>query len=120
MHLINDFSYFTPWYVVSDAKELLSGINEIPSDSFKSFPSGHTFSGGVIYVLICMPYLYEKFNTKKWHVVWYLIPICYTGMVGIFRIVVGAHFMSDVLFGGTIAYVASELFKYLFIVRSKK
>lgn len=120
MHLINDFSFFTPWYEISNARELLSGNELLPSDSFKSFPSGHTFSGGVIYVLICMPYLYSKFDTKRWKIVWYLIPICYTATVGIFRIVVGAHYMSDVLFGGTIAYVAAELFKYLLIVRNKE
>lgn len=121
MNLINDFSYFTPWYQVSEAKDALLNVSSIsvPKDGFKSFPSGHTFAAGVSYVLICMPCLYEKFNNKKWTIIWYLIPICFTGLVGLSRIVVGAHFLSDVLVGGTIAYVAAELFKYLFLIRKK-
>lgn len=117
MNLINDFSHFTPWYVISDAKNVLREMTNIPSDGFKSFPSGHTYSAGVIYALIAMPYVFERFNTKKWHVLWYVIPILFTGFVGIYRIVVGAHFMSDVLFGGTIAYIAAELGKYLFLIK---
>lgn len=118
MNLVGDFNYFTNWYEISDAKELVFATGAIvPNDGFKSFPSGHTFAAGVSYVLICMPYIFKKFDTKKWHIIWYLIPICFTGLVGLSRIVVGAHFLSDVVVGGTIAYIAAELFKYLFIVR---
>lgn len=119
MNLINDFSYFTPWYQISDAKEVLLGVTNVPKDGFKSFPSGHTFAAGVSYVLICMPCLYEKYNNRKWTIIWYLIPIIFTGLVGFSRILVGAHFLSDVLFGGTIAYVAAEFFKYIFIIRKE-
>ena len=118
MHLINDFSYFTPWYQISSAKELV-GTSIVPKDGFKSFPSGHTFSAGVSYVLICMPLVYDKFNNKKWTIIWYAIPVIFTGLVGLARIVAGAHYMSDVLVGGTIAYVATEVFKYVFLVRKK-
>ena len=41
----------------------------------------------------------------------------YTGFVAFYRIRVGAHFMSDVLIGGTLAYVLSEVGKYIFFVR---
>ncbi len=118
MNLIDDYSYFTPWYVISGAKEEVLSLGlVVPSDGFKSFPSGHTFSAGVSYVLIALPYVYKKFDTKKWRFIWYLIPICYTGFVGLYRIVAGAHFLSDVLIGGTIAYLASEVFKYFLFVR---
>ena len=114
-----DFSYYTPWFVVSDAKEIVqAAFPVVPNDGFKSFPSGHTFSAGVIYTLICLPDVFEKFNTKKWRILWYVIPVVYTGIVAISRIVVGAHFMSDVLFGGTLAYVGAELGRYIFITRN--
>lgn len=118
MNLINDFSYFTPWYQVSEAKNMLQNV-DIPSDGFKSFPSGHTFSAGVSYVLICLPYVYEKFNNRKWKIIWYIIPVLYTGIVALSRIVVGAHYFSDVLIGGSLAYIGAELFKYIFLVRNK-
>jgi len=121
MNSIGDFSYFTNWYVASNAKELVASMGyNVVNDGFKSFPSGHTFSAGISYVLICMPYLFKKYNTRKWHIIWYIIPICFTGLVGLSRIIVGAHFLSDVLVGGTIAYIAAEIFKYLFIVRKLK
>lgn len=118
MNSINDFSFFTNWYEISNAKELVAkeGYSVI-KDGFKSFPSGHTFSAGVTYTLICMPYVFNKFNTKKWKVFWYVVPVIYTGIVGLSRIVVGAHFLSDVLVGGTIAYLASELAKYIFFIK---
>lgn len=120
MNLINDFSFYTPWYKISDAKHLLEGFSHIPHDGYKSFPSGHTFSAGVSYALICMPYLFKKFDNKKWKTIWYIIPICYTGLVGFFRIVVGAHYLTDVLVGGTIAYVLAEVSKYIFFIRNKQ
>lgn len=120
MNLINDFSYFTPWYEISGARDLLLGNSPVLKDGFKSFPSGHTFSAGISYALICMPYINEKFNNKKWTIIWYVIPITFTGIVGLSRIVAGAHFLTDVLVGGTIAYVAVEVFKYIFIVRRSK
>ncbi len=42
MHLIGDYSYYTPWYQISSAREQLSGLG-LDGDYFKSFPSGHTF-----------------------------------------------------------------------------
>ena len=118
----NDFSYYTPWYVISDAKEAVEALypGVVSSDGFKSFPSGHTFSAGTIYALICLPDVFERFNNKKWRVLWYVIPICYTGIVALGRIVAGAHFMSDVLIGGTLAYFGAELFRYIFITRKIK
>ena len=119
MNLINDFNFYTPWYKISDAKHILEG-SIVPKDGFKSFPSGHTFSAGVCYVLICMPYLYKKFSSKGWKIFWYALPITYTGLVGFYRIVVGAHYLSDVLVGGTIAYVLAEICKYIFFVRKEQ
>lgn len=120
MELIDNFDYYTPWYVISEAKDLLKDMTQIPSDGFKSFPSGHTCSAGIIYALICMPYAFEKFNTKKWRVLWYVIPILFTGFVATYRIVVGAHFMSDVLVGGTLSYIFAELGKYFVFVKKNK
>ena len=120
MNLINDFSFYTPWYKISDAKNVLAGFTHIPHDGYKSFPSGHTFSAGVCYVLICMPYLVKKFNTRNWKIFWYALPITYTGLVGFYRIVVGAHYLTDVLVGGTIAYVLAETFKYFVYERKNQ
>jgi membrane-associated phospholipid phosphatase len=116
MNYIGDFSYYTPWYQISHAKSL--GLDLI-SDSFKSFPSGHTFSTGVIYVLFALPSLFDNLNTKKNRAIIYGTSIFIVGLVAIFRIIAGAHFLSDVLIGGTLAYVGARFFTYLFIERKR-
>ena len=115
MNMINDFDhYYTPWFEVSTVKTLkeLEELKEIYPDAFKSFPSGHTYSAGVSYVLICLPYVCDKLNNKKGKLICYLIPILYTGLVAFYRIRVGAHFFSDVLVGGTLAFIFTEIGRY--------
>ena len=119
MNLINDFSGFTPWYVVSSAKEEFASYNLI-SDSFKSFPSGHTFSAGCCYVLLAVPDIFEKYNKKKYRILSYVITVAYTALVGIYRIRVGAHFMSDVTVGGTMAYVACQVSRHIFTLKKEE
>lgn len=116
MHLLGDYSYFTPWYQVSTARELLAG-SSLVKDCFKSFPSGHTFSAGMSYILIMLPDVFPRVRTGKGKILSYLIPVCYTGFVGFFRIAAGAHFFSDVLVGGTLAYLAVQIFRFVFLCR---
>lgn len=117
MHLLDDYSYFTPWYQVSTARELLEGSGLV-KDCFKSFPSGHTFSAGMSYILIMLPDVFQRFRTTRGKILSYVVPVCYTGFVGFFRIAAGAHFFSDVLVGGTLAYLAVQIFRYVFLCRN--
>ena len=119
MNYIGDFSGYTPWYVISSAKETYGDV-ALSSDWFKSFPSGHTVSAGCCYVLLAIPDLFEKYNNKKSRVLFYIITVLYTGLVGFYRIRVGAHFMSDVTVGGTLAYIGAQLSRYIFITRKQK
>ena len=93
-------------------KEVLAEVG-LASDICKSFPSGHTFTAGLSYTLICIPDMVDKFKTKGWKAFWYALPIVITGVVGLSRVVMGAHYLSDVLFGGTIAFLAVCIFRWL-------
>jgi len=119
MHMIDDYSCFTPWYQVSAAKELLADRGLV-GDCFKSFPSGHTFSAGMSYLIIMLPDVFPRLGVGKRKIWYYLIPVCYTGLVGFFRIAAGAHFFSDVLVGGTLAYLAVQVFRYVFLCRTRQ
>jgi hypothetical protein len=43
--------------------------------------------------------------------------VAFVGIVAFSRIVAGAHFMSDVLFGGTIAFVSAMLMREIFVCK---
>lgn len=119
MHLLGEYSQYTPWYQASAARKLLEGSGLV-KDCFKSFPSGHTFSAGMSYILIMLPDTFPQLRTGKRKVLSYVVPICYTGFVGFFRIAAGAHFFSDVLVGGTLAYLAVQIFRYIFLYRNRQ
>ena len=109
------FDNFTRWYVATGNNDLYNSKDLFGySDAFKSFPSGHTCAAGMIYGLIMLIDTLEL--KKKWHkVAIWAFTIVSTGLVAIARIVVGAHFFSDVLMGGTIAFLAMIMAREIFI-----
>lgn len=106
-------SGFTPWYVVNgkrygpDDNWLWSHLADT-HDMYKSFPSGHTCAAGTTYCLMFLPFALGIKN-KGIKALCIIAPICYTGLVAVSRIVAGAHYFSDVLFGGTIAFLLNVL-----------
>ncbi len=90
--LLADGSYdaFTPWYV-------LNGIN-----GNKSFPSGHTAGAGMSYLLMLFPFVFDEFKDKKQLCFW--LPCVYTSTVAFTRLVMGAHYLSDVTVGGIVSF----------------
>lgn len=66
----------------------------------RSFPSGHTANAATLWVLTLFAPLCKK-NWKK--ILCYLIPILWILTMAVSRVIVGAHYSSDVLFGGSIS-----------------
>lgn len=104
---------FTKWFVMNGsaskiANTFASDLN-VTSTFFSSFPSGHTAGAGITYSLIALPLCIQTFNNKKYKWLFYVIPIVITGTVALSRIVMGAHYMSDVLFGGTLAFLSTVI-----------
>ena len=114
---LGGFDLYTRWYEVTDHAALLRATPLIEyTDAFRSFPSGHTESAALSYSLIllidCL-----KIENKKAKLALWLAPICWTGLTALGRIVAGAHFMSDVLVGGTIPFVLVILLREAFLRR---
>ncbi len=112
---------YTPWYILNKQPNegILNGFKNAygVEDAFKSFPSGHTCTAATTYVLLMVPSLFnfkEKKNYLGIALCW-LVPIIYTGLVALSRIVIGAHYMSDVTFGGTFAFACVMICKEIFI-----
>lgn len=113
---------FTRWYVRNgqpDEAIINKFIAEYPgaSDAFKSFPSGHTCAAGMSYALIMLPDVVDFKHKKAGKIACWVTPIVITMLVAISRIVVGAHYMSDVTFGGTFAFVSFIIMREIFICK---
>ena len=112
---VGGFDLYTRWYQVTDHADILRATPLIDcTDSFRSFPSGHTESAGLSYALIllidCLQIEKKGVKTALW-----TAPIVWTGLTAMGRIVAGAHFMSDVLIGGTIPFVLTIVFREVFL-----
>lgn len=105
---------FTHWYIFNgNAKEIADSLG-VKKTYFSSFPSGHTAAAGICYSLMFLPSFFDKLNNKKYRWLFVFVPTLITGIVAFSRIVVGAHYMSDVLFGGTFAFISS-IIAYLIV-----
>ncbi|MCR5208007.1 MAG: phosphatase PAP2 family protein [Eubacterium sp.] len=114
------FATFSRWYELkghSVSDELMMSVFG-HTDANKSFPSGHTGAAGISYALIM---LNSTLCPKKRSVraLFWFIPVVFTGLVAVSRIVVGAHFMSDVLMGGTFSFVLMMLSREIFIFKGE-
>ena len=85
---MTDLSQFSPWY-------LPQGIT-----GHRSFPSGHTSNAATLYVVVMFAPLVKKHWQK---VLCYIVPIVWIIVMAASRVMVGAHYCSDVLFASIIS-----------------
>lgn len=101
--MVDPIVSFTPWYSIQ--------FRGTFKEAFASFPSGHTANASVILMISTLPcYLNSLKNKKKYFII---LPICWIFLVAFSRIVMGAHFASDVIMG-----FAITLSCFLFINRN--
>ena len=93
---------FFNWWELTDSfkalKDQFGTITPELSEHFKSFPSGHT---GVAAVLIFgLPFLCNIIpQLKNKETLVYIIGVVFTILMGFSRMLVGAHYLTDVCFG---------------------
>ena len=97
---------FENWYScgVKGLAETVYPSDIVGSDDFKSFPSGHSFvsMSSILFFFVLM--LNEKAKEKEWVRNLVLIGFaCYGFLIEFARIRYGAHYLSDVSFGGLLA-----------------
>lgn len=90
------YAEFVPWY--------LPRVSALGGDSF---PSGHTAraAGSFFWVLLCG--VYENLRSKRW--AFLLFATVWTVFVGIGRIVLAAHFASDITAGAFLMLLSFTL-----------
>jgi len=80
---INDFSHYSPWFIPQG------------NNGHHSFISGHTSLSFLVLPIV----LFFRNNQKSYQIAW-AIALTWGIIVAASRVVIGAHFSSDVLFGG--------------------
>ena len=89
------YADFTPWFKIN-------GFN-----GNHSFPSGHTAGAGVSYQLMLLPLISKKCREHKTAL--FLTAFIFTSVVAFTRLVMGAHYLSDVAMGGMISFTCTLL-----------
>ncbi|MDR0751103.1 MAG: phosphatase PAP2 family protein [Christensenellaceae bacterium] len=120
-----DFVGFTHWYKpmtifsldVRTAEYMRLHLS-LDSDAFKSFPSGHVVAASAAFVLILLPDMYEKLKKHRW--MFTTFPAIYVILVAISRIMMGAHYLSDVVFGGFIGFAVATLARQIVVSKFMK
>ena len=100
----NPASQFTYWF-------LPQGI--AASDQYKSFPSGHSANAACIIWITMLPTFLPKLRTRKAFITLNAVAYVWTVMVMLSRIIMGAHFATDVLMGASITVASFYLLKRL-------
>ena len=96
--MLDPASEFTPWYEI----HFRGGFD----NRFASFPSGHTMNAAGMILITLLPTVFEKLKGKE--ALLRVIAYVWVAVVGFSRIVAGAHFATDVLFGILLSYALFE------------
>jgi membrane-associated phospholipid phosphatase len=123
-----NYDGFTPWYLPQGfakrgedymgAAEAVDALMGHHGDAFKSFPSGHTGAASVLMAIIILPDIMPK-TLGRFKKLFWIVPFVYIAIMGLSRIVMGAHFLSDVLFGGYIGILVAVVVRFIMIKKVK-
>lgn len=96
---------FTPWWIVGSEQKAEALAQGVSSEEFKSFPSGHTANAAILlYLAPMLAWMSERGRQLIRPAVY--IGLGWTVAVAASRIVLGAHFLTDVTIGLMITFLA--------------
>lgn len=109
---------FQPWWVIgSDMKDYLLTLG-VAAEEFKSFPSGHSGNAACAMLLCVLPLITPQCKGKE--TVLFMIGVLFMLIVAFSRIIMGAHFLSDVTVGMSITFIIENILVYVLVKRNKE
>ncbi|MCQ2795140.1 MAG: phosphatase PAP2 family protein [Bacilli bacterium] len=112
---IGDDSLFRPWYLTDFSlnKEFVKAHDLVDNEEIKSFPSGHSQAAfATAFAVMFIPKLFPKFKGKE--VYFFYGGFVYFLIIALSRMLIGAHYLSDTMFAGTIAllvyFISNEIY----------
>ncbi len=117
-NMVEPYEYFTSWYVIQAEKlNVIPGV--LTGEAYKSFPSGHTANATIIVWITLLPLLFTKLRNKRTVRIIKIIAFAFVFMVAISRVIMGAHFATDVTFGAAFTISSFLLLESIFLKDSK-
>lgn len=99
--MTDPITQFTKWYVITDR----GGFNNI----YASFPSGHTMNSAGVILLTLLPTFLPRLKSKE--KLFKGITYSWIILVGLSRVVMGAHFASDVTVGALLSLALFDIIR---------
>lgn len=110
-------SYFTPWWKAGSALKDQLVASGVSSDEFRSFPSGHTACAACAVLLALLPTVCKRLRGKEKRLG--LLGVLWTAVVAVSRLMMGAHFLTDVTMAWLVTLGLTALGVYLFYFNKK-
>ncbi len=106
---------FLPWYDCLGDADVLAKKFGTDNNDFRSFPSGHAWMAGAnLFIFPFLAYVFDKFKGRE-----FMLTVCGAVtalLVMLSRIVLGAHYLSDVSIGA----FCGTLFCFILFMTEKK
>ncbi|MDD4003479.1 MAG: phosphatase PAP2 family protein [Clostridia bacterium] len=117
----NTFAGFTPWWLpqftTSGRQHLVVG-SYYKNETFMSFVSGSTAAAGNLFAIIMLPEIFKKL--KKLSPLLYIVPMLYCLLVSISRVIIGAHYITDVIASIILSYFLALILKNVCLTQKFK
>lgn len=113
-------SYYQNWWNFSFFKTpQWASTLDIPKDYIKSWPSGHTSCAACVLTIPFFTSVIKKPTKLKTNICFY-VGVVYTFIVAFARIIIGAHFLSDVAWGYLVTIIVLVIVILLMTNNKKK
>ena len=116
----NDEIDFHPWFSICKEYDHYVKDLGIDKEEFKSFPSGHVGISSAMFLSVYIPMLLEMKKPEKLKNIFFFVSCAYILLLAYTRILVGAHYLSDVSAGGIISLAIFLVLIFLLDKHAKK
>ena len=100
---------FVPWYSVSFSSKRAAAAAGVDKNAFQSFPSGHSISNAAsIFIFPAFAMVIPRLKGRE--TLLFAAGAVYGLIIMLTRLILGAHFLTDVSFGALIATVVSMIY----------
>ena len=109
---MNDYNFYINWW--ENGHALKNSIDVGPyNDAFTSFPSGH--SAYSMFAIFMFPFLAKCTNeSQKKEMILFVCGIVWWILTAYSRVTCGAHYLTDVCFGGMITLISYLITSLIF------